>query len=435
MDVVIHPHPLAGTVTVPPSKSVAHRLLICAALSSGPTDLGCAATNDDIDATIACLEALGAAITADGWGFRVEPIRGTDASDNLRKPLRGTTLPCGESGSTLRFLLPVACALGADGTFVGQGRLSERPIAPLDDVLAAHGVTLERPADRTLPLTVEGTLQAGRFTVPGDISSQYISGLLMAAPLLGGPSEIRVEGTVASLPYVELTLQALERFSVEVDVAHEDDATLYLVSPTTPYVTPGTLTVEGDWSAAAFWLGAGALGQEVSVAGLDRQSVQGDRAMVDALTALGAQVAWEGSQVRVAPGSPQGHVLDMEDTPDLVPPLAVACALTPGTTTLTGTARLRLKESDRLVTVAKGLEALGAQVAIVGDDLVFQGVDHLEGGTVDAAGDHRIAMMGAIAATVAKGPVTILGADCVSKSYPAFWDHYRALGATIDLRP
>ena len=425
MDVIITPHEIEGSIEAIASKSMAHRLLICAALCPGPTTIRCTTSSKDIEATIACLNALGADIERDGDLLRVTPLPGAPSSDNIRVGVRGAILDCGESGSTERFMLPVVAALGCDAALTGHGRLAERPLSPLYEELIAGGCDLTEQG--TFPLKVSGKLRNGRFELPGNVSSQYVSGLLLAAPLLAGPSEIRVTAPIESRPYVNLTISALEQFGVHVAETSEHDQnadyTVFAVSPSTPYRSPGEVSVEGDWSNAAFWLAAGALGHGVSVEGLDLASRQGDRSMLAALAKLGA----------VHSGAPQGCDMNVADFPDLVPPLAAVAALAPGKTRLTDCARLRLKESDRVETVVAGLSALGADITSEGDDIIVNGRDSLPGGVVDAANDHRIAMMAAIAASRCTGPVTILGAQCVEKSYPKFFEDYRQLGGVVEI--
>lgn len=433
MDVTITPHELGGTIRAIASKSMAHRLLICAALCPGPTSVHCATTSRDIEATIRCLGALGARIKRDGEWLRVTPLAGTSASDNIRASRDNAQLDCGESGSTLRFILPVVCALGGPASITCHGRLIERPLSPLYEELIAGGAKLTEPGYS--PIKVKGRLRAGRFELPGNVSSQYVSGLLLAAPLLGGPSEVLVGKPIESRPYIDLTIAALSAFGVEVDEVQEQhgerNLTCFSLSPSTPYRSPGEVKVEGDWSNAAIWLAAGALGGELSVTGLNLASRQGDRAVLAALAKMGARVRRGQNSATVSPGAPTGSEMDVSNIPDLVPPLAAVAALAPGTTRLTGCARLRLKESDRIETVCAGLGALGAQITNEGDDIIVEGLPHLSGGLVDAAGDHRIPMMAAIAATRCRTPVTIRGAECVEKSYPTFFDDYRALGGIV----
>ncbi len=427
MDVRVEPHPLSGTIDAIPSKSMAHRLLILSALCTGITDLICPTTSEDIEATVSCLASLGAHAARTRTGMRMVPLTmgGTRAEARL---------DVGESGSTLRFLLPVAAALGKGASFMGHGRLAERPLAPLDEQLRAHGVTLS-PAG-SFPLTLEGTLSGGRFRLPGSVSSQFVSGLLLASPLLDEDVEIAVEEPVESRGYIDLTVDALARFGVRVVEHREQDGAttlrVYGVDGTAQLATPGTCLVEGDWSNAAFWLAAGALGPTpVMVSGLRAQSRQGDRAIMAALAMMGAHMGRTHGLMAAAHEPLHGRTLDVSGIPDLVPPLAAAAACAEGTTVLTGAGRLRLKESDRLLTVSQALCALGGTAWVEGDELHVTGVEALSGGTVDAAGDHRIAMMAAICAATATGPTTILGADCVAKSYPTFFDDFRQLGGVV----
>lgn len=427
MDLLIGPGPLAGTVRAPSSKSMAHRALICAAAADAPVFVECTDTSQDIDATARCLAALGASVEPDpGRGFWVSPL--------AEAPGAPVTLDCGESGSTLRFMVPVAAALGADATFTGAARLLERPMAPLERALASGGVSVSHEDGA---LRVSGRLSPGAFSVPGDVSSQFVSGLLMASPLVGGPVAVEVEGPVASAPYIELTASVLGCFGRPVASETAGCLTRFVPQGFGRLHAPAdSVAVEGDWSNAAFWLAAGALGSNVEVTGVSRTSAQGDRAVTAALSCLGASVDQGPCSAQALPGTPRAAVLDVEQIPDLVPPLAAVAATAPDTSRITGTSRLRIKESDRVATVAACLASLGASVSVEGDDIVICGGTPLAGGTVDAANDHRIAMMAAVAATRCSGPVTILGADCVAKSYPRFFDDYAALGGTVrEVRP
>lgn len=433
MIATIHPRPLAGTVPAIASKSVAHRMIIAAALANGDTRVRCNTSCEDIDATIRCLTALGARILPVEDGFEVHPVPKSQAYGIL-KAFAGRTLDCGESGSTLRFMLPVACALGADATFTGRGRLGSRPLAPLSDELIAGGCELTGLGG--FPLRTRGRLRAGEFKLPGNVSSQYITGLLMAAPLLEGESAVRVTGRIESRPYVNLTIQALKRFGVEVEIVRgiEDGREVTAFLPRGSYRTPGEAEVEGDWSNAAFWLCAGAMGREpVTVDGLSLSSCQGDRTVLAALSRFGARIGRTTTAATVQPDHLAGYEFSAADVPDLVPVLAAVASVSAGTTRIRDCARLRIKESDRLETVRAGLSELGARVSIEGDDLVIEGVEVLAGGAVDAHDDHRIAMMAAVAATRCAGDVRIEGAEAVDKSYPLFFEHYRALGGDVEL--
>lgn len=435
MNITVQPGALTGEVRAPASKSEAHRALICAAFAPGTTDVTCSTTSADIDATVSCLEALGARVARTRVGFRVRPVPGTAATDNVPAPRAHAMLDCGESGSTLRFMLPVVCALGTPCSLVGHGRLPQRPLSPLYEELVAHGAELSPQG--AMPLTVAGQLRPGRYALPGNVSSQYVSGLLLAAALLRAPVEVVVTEPVESRPYIDLTVGVLERFGVEVTRERRSEAgraaMAWDVCAARGLVTPGTFEVGGDWSNAAFWFAAGALGERgVAVRGLDPRSAQGDRQVLAALSLLGAHVlrAPEGAAVR--PGKLRGATLNVSDCPDLVPPLAAVAACAEGTTRITGAARLRLKESDRLETVSAALRALGARAEATEDGLVIEGRTRLAGGTVDAANDHRIAMMAAVLAARCEGPATILGAECADKSYPRFYEDLVSLGGACE---
>ena len=394
MIATVHPGALRGTVTAPPSKSAAHRLLICAALADAPTVIRLGALNRDIEATIACLRALGASIEPLGRGeWSVAPGKAPEAA----------ALDCGESGSTLRFLLPVACAVGVKARLIGHGRLPERPNRALAEALRAHGARIDSDL---LPMTAEGPVTGGTWTLPGNVSSQYITGLMFALPLLEGDSEIRLTTPLESAAYVDMTVSALSRFGIVVRTVPDG----WAIPGSQRYRSPGTLSVEGDWSAAAFWLAANALGSDIRVEGLDAASAQGDRAVTGLL------------------GQPE---IDASGVPDLVPALAAAAAALPGRTRITGAARLRLKESDRLATVAAFINALGGHASQTEDGLIIQGGGPLHGGDVDGAGDHRIVMAAAVLATRASGPVRIRGAEAVEKSYPGFFEDFKALGGIV----
>ncbi len=432
----ITPGPLAGSVPAIASKSMAHRLIIAAALSSGTTHVVCNTTCADIDATVRCLAALGARIERTDDGYEVHPVP-KSIELGILKAFQGAKLDCGESGSTLRFMLPVACALGADATFVGAPRLGERPLSPLSDELMAAGSDLD--AAGGFPFTTHGRLRPGRFVLPGTVSSQFISGLLLAFPLLPGASEIEVRGRIESRPYINLTVQALKLFGVDIAIERMtapngiDELTRFRFMGA-PYRTPGEVQVEGDWSNAAFWLCAGALGQEpIEVHGISLTSAQGDRNVLAALSRFGARTKRASNAAIVQPDRLHAFSMSAQDIPDLVPVISAVAACCDGMTVIRDCARLRIKESDRLATTASELNALGADVSIERDSLVINGRPRLAGGDVDSHNDHRIAMMAAVAAIRCERPVRIHGAEAVNKSYPAFFDHYRALGGRVEL--
>ncbi|WP_302497224.1 3-phosphoshikimate 1-carboxyvinyltransferase [uncultured Flavonifractor sp.] len=405
MNVTITPAVLKGTVTPPPSKSQAHRLIIAAALSDGFCKLSNVDLSEDIQATLRCMRTLDADASADGT-----IIRGADLVDGHEEPAP-EVMDCGESGSTLRFLIPVALALKGGGKFTGHGRLMERPQGPYFALFREKGIFYEQ---KDGVLTVRGKLTPGIYTLPGNVSSQFITGLLYALPLLEGDSQIVLTTDLESRGYVDMTLDALERFGVK---AEYDGKRTFRV-PGNQYYQHQNLAIEADWSNAAFWYGAKCLGCPVEIGRLDQASVQGDRAIAgfyDQLQGIGSLD------------------LDVSQCPDLVPPLAAMAALRAGETTrIVNAGRLRIKESDRLATVTEVLNALGAQVEEYEDHLVIHGKEKLAGGvTVSGHNDHRIAMMAAIAAIRCEAPVTITGAECVKKSYPRFWEDYRRLGGEL----
>ena len=394
MDITIYPTLLRGTIAAIPSKSQAHRILICAAFADKTTYVYCKDTNDDIDATAACLQALGANISRSEFGYIVHPIVTVPEHADLH---------CNESGSTLRFLLPIVGALGVDATFHMRGRLPARPLSPLWEELERMGCSLTRPTNNTLRCT--GQLTAGNYQMDGGVSSQFISGLLFAMSILPGQSHLELTGKVESVPYIRLTQDVLRKFGV--------DAERFEITGKLPLSSPGQIEVEGDWSNAAFFLAANALGNAINVTNLDDLSVQGDRAVADILKEIS-------KHIRVSAA----------DIPDLVPILSVAAAANKGAV-FTHIQRLRMKESDRVETVSKMLQNFGCKATATETTLTVEPAP-FRGCIVDAAGDHRIAMAAAIASTAASGPVTILGAECVAKSYPKFWDDFRKLGGKYE---
>lgn len=392
MDITINPQKLSGEIAAIPSKSQAHRLLICAAFADAPTMLLCPETNRDMDATAACLRSLGAQIEHTPKGYYVVPCKEIPSS---------ATLPCCESGSTLRFMLPVVGALGVDATLTMEGRLPQRPLSPLWEEMERMGCFLSRPTENTIHC--HGQLRSGEYFIEGGVSSQFITGLMLALSLLDGKSELHIMGKLQSAPYVDMTRQAMALFGIVGNVFGGKK-----------FHSPGQLTVEGDWSNGAFFLAAKALESDIIVTNLNDQSCQGDRAIAHWLTAL------KDNRSRISAA----------DIPDLVPILSVVAAANHGAV-FTDIQRLRLKESDRVASVIAMLEALGGTACATDDTLtVFPAT--LRGGTVASFNDHRIVMAAAIAATVCTDPVTILGAEAVNKSYPQFWAEYRRLGGNYE---
>lgn len=411
MNILLNPSPLEGELRVIPSKSYMHRALICASLADKPTVLHCHASNRDIRATAGCLSALGAEIREENGVYTVSPIGNAKGEAQLC---------CDESGSTLRFMLPVTAALGRKATFHARGRLSERPLSPLYEELERHGVKLS--GNGVFPLSMEGRLTGGDFALDGSVSSQFFTGLLLGLPLLAEDSKIQVLGRLESAPYVALTCAVMKEFGVEPAVTDQE----MHISPA-PFRSPGELLVEGDWSNAAFWLVAGVMGGKIRLTGLQTDSTQGDKAIVSILREMGGEICEENGIYIAEKSTLHGVDIDATDIPDLVPVLSVAAAYAQGETVIRGAARLRLKESDRIQSVCGMLTALGVSCRETEDGMVICG-GGLRGGTVDSCNDHRIAMSAAVASAACREPVTILGAQAVEKSYPDFFRHFRELG-------
>lgn len=412
----IAPAPLSGTIAAIPSKSETHRLLILSALCEGETRLIMDGRGDDIDATIGCLRALGAGIDIGSGHVTVRGRRNVSGAPQL---------DCRESGSTLRFLLPVAAVCCDKASFTGRGRLPERPIGELVAVMRAHGVAFS--AER-LPFSTVGRLIGGSYELPGNVSSQYLTGLLLALPLAAQDSRIALTTKLESAAYLDITLAALRTFGASVSAADG----VYGIPGGQRYASPGEVAVGGDWSNAAFFLAAGALGNPVRVTGLDPDSAQGDRRVLGALRRFGADVTIANDCVAVARGRLTGCELDVSETPDLLPALAVVAANAEGETRFVNAARLRLKESDRLTATTGLVNALGGSARELPDGLIVRG-GPLLGGTVDSCHDHRIAMAAAVAAVHCTGSVTIRDAGAVNKSYPAFFEDYARLGGIVDV--
>ena len=387
------------------SKSEAHRALICAALADRPTEIVCNDTNQDINATVSCLTALGAVITRQGNSFFVTPI-GT--------PVNNAVLDCGESGSTLRFLLPVVAALGIECEIVMHGRLPERPLSPLYELLADNGVSLSPKGSN--PLKVSGRLAAGEYEIAGNISSQFISGMLFALPLCNGKSKLTMTGKLESTPYITMTEQTLEAFGADV----ENVGNVFFVNGS-GFKSPEKMVIGGDWSNAAFFLCAGAISKQgVTVCGLDLSSAQGDREIINILKRMGASISCSNGAITISRADLFGIEIDASQIPDLVPIISVVASVAMGKTRIYNATRLRLKESDRLASVCEMLTSLGADIRETEDGLVIHGKSKLVGGTVSSCNDHRIAMSAAVASLVCQNPVTVEGIEAVNKSYPAF---------------
>lgn len=425
MNKTVSPGSLSGSVRVIPSKSASHRSVMLAAMAKGTSQVEPLQFSRDIEATLACAKALG--LIADAQladhtlpGFISASIQSAESAE--AQLLR--TLDCGESGSTLRFFIPLALDGRGPVRFIGHGRLMQRPLDVYEQLFTPMGVRWELEGDA---LTVEGKLQSGEYALRGDVSSQFITGLLLALPRLDGDSVIRITTKLESRAYVELTRRIQQSFGV---VSRWEDEQTLVVPGNQQSVSPGTVSVEGDWSHAAFYLVAGAIGNRgpVTLTGLDMESTQGDRAIVDILKKMGADIRVNNDALTVHPSRLHGESIDVMQTPDLVPVLAVAMAAAEGESRITGAARLRIKESDRLAAMHKALSACGCDVTELPDGLVICGGKALHGAAIDGCNDHRIVMAMAVASAIADGELIISDAQAVAKSAPAFWEEFESLG-------
>ena len=425
MNKTVLPRPLSGQLRIIPSKSASHRAVMLAALADGETALAPLALSRDVEATLSCAKALG---LLDSWALtpfddapgmaRAVLHPGASAPEGLR------TLDCGESGSTLRFFVPLALDGRGPVRLVGHGRLMQRPMEVYERLFVPRGVRWSLDGDA---LTVEGQLTGGEYALPGDVSSQFITGLLLALPRLAGESVLRLTTPLESRGYVELTRRVQAAFGI---VSRWDGERTLVIPGHQKAHTPGSFAVEGDWSHAAFYLVAGALGHAgpLRLTGIDMDSTQGDRAIVPILRGMGADIREEGGALIAAPSALHGATVDVTQVPDLVPALAVAMAGAQGESRIVGAARLRIKESDRLAAMRAALCAAGADVTELADGLVIRGGHPLHAATIDGCNDHRIVMAMAVASALADGPLTLTDAQAVAKSAPRFWKEFASLG-------
>lgn len=428
----ITPHPLNGSVLVPSSKSMGHRMCICAGLSGNSCVVDNIAISKDIEATNRCLAALGVSVS------EISSLhKGRTAfqySWDHKFPSEPVAADCGESGSTLRFFIPLGALCNVPFTFAGQGKLVSRPLQPYYDIFEKQELRYHTAENGHLPLTVAGRLQPGAYVLPGDVSSQFVSGLLFALPLLDGDSRLEILPPLESASYIELTLSSLQMFGIDI---RRKDPLHYEIPGGQAYRAPAEcVQVEGDWSQAAFWLVAGAVGSRDGLCckGLSEESLQGDKAILKILRNMGANITVQGDAFTVAPSRLHGCEIDAADCPDLVPVLSVAAALAEGTTHIINAGRLRIKECDRLAATHSELAKLGADITEEPEGLVIKGKPAgLTGGAVvDAWNDHRIAMSLAVATLACKEPVTLTGGESVSKSYPEFWNDYASVNGKAE---
>lgn len=400
MNTIITRPPSGGTIKAIPSKSAAHRLLICACLSGLDIQGVCEDLSEDLKATTECLLALR---DVSEWDAAGTPV-----------------LNCRESGSTLRFLLPLSAVLSSETCLEGSERLMNRPLKELEEQLCSHGCTIKKEDGK---IHISGRLCGGKFTLPGDVSSQYISGLLFALPLLQEDSEIRVSGGLQSRPYVEMTTGALKQANITVEANFGENESIFRIKGNQKYELGsfGLEDIEGDWSNGAFWLVADALGAKIRCVGLREDSVQGDRRIKELIDAYSRPGEW---------------IVDVGQTPDLVPEIALlAMARIDGELTkITNGKRLRMKESDRIESVVTTVNHLGGNAKATEDEIHIIGTGNRKRrplASIDSFNDHRIIMMASIGALLCDGPVEIIGSQAVRKSYPGFFEDYKSLGGRV----
>ncbi len=423
MDMTFYPAPLKGTVAAPASKSEAHRRMICAGLTRGATTLSGFMDSDDMAATARCLKALGAFVQQEGDKLSV--------TGYAKKPCKLPVLDCGESGSTLRFFVPIALAMAGGGVFRMHGRLGQRPMDVYRDLFVPRGVRWRMGVgcDGAAELTVKGTLEAGHYVMPGNVSSQFVSGLMFALPLLDEDSTLTVQPPVESAGYIRMTLEAL----TDSGIIMEENAPFSWHIPGNQQYQAKDGHLAGDYSQAALLCCAAALGHDVRVTHLAAKTTQGDRAVLAHLAALGAKVTEDASGVAVTADKLTSATLSMADCPDIAPILALVCQMAEGESRLTGCGRLRLKECDRLAATVEVLNLLGGNARVEGDEIVITGVKQLKGGvTLPDYNDHRMVMLGAVAATIAQEPVTVQGVQALNKSWPEFINVYKELGGKTE---
>ncbi len=413
--ITIQPHSLVGRVSVPPSKSMAHRAIICASLARGQSLIRGIEYSQDIKSTISCMKALGTII------IEHEDYLEIDGTTTFM--LNKCEMDCCESGSTLRFMVPISIAHEANVHFVGEGRLGKRPLDIYYNIFDRQGVAYLYKEDE-LDLYIQGQLKPDVFEIPGDVSSQFISGLMFVLPLLKGDSIIKITSPLESKGYIDLTLQMLNQFGIKIINNNYKE---FIILGHQEY-QPSDYTVEADFSQAAFYLVAGAINNQVILEGLNLDSKQGDKEGIDILERMGCTlVPVEGGHM-IQVDELVGTTIDGSQCPDIIPVFAIACALAKGQSKITNIARLRIKECDRLSASVEVIKALGGNIEEINDEMIIEGVDSFKGGSVSSYNDHRMAMMEAIASTRSTGDITIDHKECVKKSYPSFWEHFEGLG-------
>lgn len=415
----ITPSPLKGDINIPPSKSLAHRAVICAGLSEGISNIDNIIFSDDIKATTMGMESFG-----------MEVSRKDDSISIKGKPelnIIKNIINCNESGSTLRFLIPIALLTGREISFEGRGKLVSRPLDVYYEMFKNQGIEYKNDNGH-LPLMVKGVLKPGAFYVKGNISSQFITGLMFALPLLNGDSKIIVTTELESKGYVDLTIDCISKFGVKIENKNYKE---FHIKANQKYISRD-YRVEGDFSQAAFWIVAGILGANIKCKNLNLKSLQGDKAIINIVKEMEANIRISEDFVEACESQTKGIVIDASECPDLVPILSVLGALSEGTTKIINAERVRIKECDRLKAMKTELTKVGADIEETEDGLIIRGKSTLKGGIVDSWNDHRIAMAMAVASIKCEEPIIITNSSAVRKSYPEFWEDFKMLGGNID---
>lgn len=419
MAISLKPHPLSGHVNVPPSKSMAHRAIICASLARGKSVISNIEYSKDIEATIQAMKALGTMI------FKHDDYLEIDGTTTFMR--NKCKIDCNESGSTLRFMIPISIVYDANIHFIGQGRLGKRPLDIYYKIFDEQNIGYLYHED-VLDLYIQGRLRDGEFKIPGDVSSQFISGLLFALPLMEEDSKIIVTSPLESKGYIDLTIQMLNLYGIKI-INH--DYQEFIIQGHQRYM-PCDYKVEADFSQAAFYLVAGALNNSVILDGLNLDSCQGDKAALDILKRMGCTLNKVDGGHQIVCQQLQATHIDGSQCPDIIPIIALACAVANGTSLIENVSRLRIKECDRLKATVDVICQLGGKAYEKEDAMEIIGVTSLQGGHVSSYNDHRMAMMEAIASTVCQNRVYIDNETCVEKSYPSFWEHFKMLGGVED---
>lgn len=417
MNVIITPNQLSGDVVIPPSKSLSHRAIIAASLALGNSVISNVLLSKDIIATINSMRACGATIDIDGDKLYIK------GSKVIRKE---NIIDANESGSTIRFMIPIALVASEPITFIGRNNLVNRPLDPYLEIFERDGIKYKRN-EKYLPLEVSGSLKPGVYPIRGDISSQFITGLLYALPMLNGDSIIEITTKLESKGYIDLTLDILNKFGIKIV---NDNYEKFYIKGNQSF-KPCDYEIEGDFSQSAFFLVADMLGADINLKAMNLASHQGDKKILNDIKDFGGEIYSNGDVIKANNKNLKGATIDFSQSPDLGPALTVLASVSPGVSNFINASRLRIKECDRITCMKQELEKMGAHIEELPDGMIITGVEKLNGAIVDSHNDHRVAMSLAMASLVCDSEITILNCECVSKSFPSFWNVFESLGGKI----